>query len=95
MRKRAALTMLQARSRMAAMSVAGGALTGRSRTHLREPASSFVGRRQELGEIRETLARSRIVTLTGPGGAGKTRLVLRPACFDPSRTASGWPSWGI
>jgi predicted ATPase/DNA-binding CsgD family transcriptional regulator len=54
-------------------------VTGRSGTHLREPASSFVGRRQELGEIRETLARSRIVTLTGPGGAGKTRLVLRTA----------------
>ncbi len=39
--------------------------------------TSFVGRRQELGEVRRLLAESRLVTLTGGGGTGKTRLSLR------------------
>lgn len=38
--------------------------------------SSFVGRRHEVGEVRRLLSASRIVTLTGPGGVGKTRLAL-------------------
>lgn len=36
--------------------------------------SSFVGRESELGTVRDRLASSRLVTLFGPGGAGKTRL---------------------
>jgi predicted ATPase/DNA-binding CsgD family transcriptional regulator len=39
--------------------------------------SSFVGRRHETSEVRRLLARSRLVTLTGVGGVGKTRLALR------------------
>jgi len=35
---------------------------------------SFLGRRGELGALNEALASARLVTLTGPGGAGKTRL---------------------
>jgi len=42
-------------------------------------ATSFVGRASELGEIRDLLIRSRLVTLTGPGGVGKTRLAVRAA----------------
>ena len=38
--------------------------------------NSFVGRRREVAEIRSLLSRSRLVTLTGPGGVGKTRLAL-------------------
>ncbi|MEU0878207.1 LuxR C-terminal-related transcriptional regulator [Lentzea sp. NPDC005914] len=38
--------------------------------------SSFVGRRHEVDEARRLLSASRIVTLTGPGGVGKTRLAL-------------------
>lgn len=36
--------------------------------------SSFVGRESEIGTVRDGLASSRLVTLFGPGGAGKTRL---------------------
>ena len=41
--------------------------------------SSFIGRRHELARIRHALTRSRVVTLSGPGGVGKTRLALRVA----------------
>ena len=41
--------------------------------------TSFVGRRRELAEIKQRLGCSRLVTLTGPGGVGKTRLALRAA----------------
>jgi predicted ATPase/class 3 adenylate cyclase len=41
--------------------------------------TSFVGRDRELAEASALLARSRLVTLTGPGGTGKTRLSLQVA----------------
>ncbi|MCL7430501.1 AAA family ATPase, partial [Streptomyces sp. YS415] len=41
--------------------------------------TSFVDRRAELASGRRLLARSRLVTLTGPGGVGKTRLATRLA----------------
>ena len=41
--------------------------------------SSFVGRRGEVAQVRRLLAKSRLVTLTGVGGVGKTRLALRAA----------------
>lgn len=41
--------------------------------------TSFVGRRREVTETRRLLAGSRLVTLTGIGGVGKTRLALRVA----------------
>src|SRR6516164_1155598 len=41
--------------------------------------TSFVGRRGELAEVKRLLADSRLVTLTGIGGVGKTRLALRAA----------------
>jgi predicted ATPase/DNA-binding SARP family transcriptional activator len=49
------------------------------RGNLPAPLTSFVGRHAELAEARELLARSRLVTLTGPGGCGKTRLALELA----------------
>src|SRR5437764_3211102 len=41
--------------------------------------TSFVGGRRELAEIRKKLSTSRLVSLVGPGGVGKTRLGLRAA----------------
>jgi len=41
--------------------------------------TSFVGRRREVAEVRRLLSMSRLVTLTGVGGVGKTRLALRAA----------------
>lgn len=41
--------------------------------------TSFVGRRREIGVVKRLLTTSRMVTLTGAGGVGKTRLALRVA----------------
>lgn len=41
--------------------------------------TSFVGRRREVAEVRRRMSISRVVTLTGAGGVGKTRLALRVA----------------
>ena len=41
--------------------------------------TGFVGRRAELALVRQSLAAARLVTLTGSGGIGKTRLALRTA----------------
>ena len=41
--------------------------------------SSFVGRAAELSEIRKLLSTAHVITLTGPGGIGKSRLALRAA----------------
>ncbi len=41
--------------------------------------STFIGRRKELSEIKRLLKEARLVTLLGPGGTGKTRLMLEVA----------------
>src|SRR4051812_9445617 len=41
--------------------------------------TSFVGRRHEVNEVRRRLSDARLVTLTGTGGVGKTRLALTVA----------------
>jgi predicted ATPase/DNA-binding CsgD family transcriptional regulator len=43
------------------------------------PVTSFVGRQRELATIERLLAENRLVTLTGPGGSGKTRLAIQVA----------------
>jgi predicted ATPase/DNA-binding SARP family transcriptional activator len=51
----------------------------RPRQELPMSLTSFVGRRDELDEVRALLFRSRLVTLVGVGGVGKTRLALEAA----------------
>lgn len=51
-----------------------GDTTPTGATNLRAAVSSFIGRDRETGEIRKLLADTRLVTLVGPGGTGKTRL---------------------
>ena len=49
------------------------------RDNLPAEVTSFVGRQTELLELREIIATSRLVSLTGAGGVGKTRLAVRVA----------------
>jgi predicted ATPase len=49
--------------------------------------TSFVGRRRELSEVKRLLTQTRLLALTGSGGAGKTRLALRAA----SEMSRGFP----
>ena len=55
----------------------------------------FIGRGRELAEVRALVESSRLVTLTGAGGCGKTRLGLQVAAelLDGSGDGSGWSSW--
>jgi predicted ATPase len=51
--------------------------------------SSFIGREQELREIGQRLREHRLVTLTGMGGTGKTRLALQAAAGELGHFADG------
>ena len=51
--------------------------------------TSFVGREAELATIKDLLGLSRLLTLTGPGGSGKTRLALRAGAQASSRHPGG------
>lgn len=53
--------------------------SGRTLGNLPLELTSFVGRSSELGQLKLLLAQSRLTTLTGTGGVGKTRLALRAA----------------
>ncbi len=68
-------------------------------SHVRLPAplSSFVGRSRETAEITALLGDHRIVTLTGAGGSGKSRLALRVASTAPDRgsTDAWWIDLGV
>ena len=52
---------------------------GVGKHNLSAPMTSFVGRAQEIVEVKRTLAMTRILTLAGAGGSGKTRLALEVA----------------
>ena len=47
--------------------------------NLRPPTTSFLGREAEISDLHTALKAHRLVTLTGPGGVGKTRLALEVA----------------
>ena len=51
--------------------------------------TSFIGRQAELGEVRTLLEGSRLVTLTGAGGSGKSRLALQAAVEQLDESGQG------
>ncbi len=51
--------------------------------------TSFVGREPQLAELRRLMRQARLITLTGPGGAGKTRLAVRLAADLLARHPDG------
>ncbi|HZU77684.1 MAG TPA: TIR domain-containing protein, partial [Dehalococcoidia bacterium] len=63
------------------------------RTNLPATLTDLIGRERELAQVRERLARHRLVTLTGPGGTGKTRLALAVAAsfLDEPAAESRFP----
>lgn len=48
-------------------------------TNLPIPLTSFIGRQREIREVKEMLAGTRLLSLTGAGGSGKTRLAMQAA----------------
>ena len=72
---------------LAARAQAPGAFAGNLPVQL----SSFVGRTAELAELATAMRRSPLVTVTGPGGVGKTRLALQAAADQlPSFSDGAW-----
>jgi MoxR-like ATPase len=53
----------------------------------------FIGREKEITDITRLLSKSRLLTLTGPGGCGKTRLAAAVATQVENRYEDGavWP----
>ena len=51
--------------------------------------SNFIGRKKEMGELRRLLAHTRLLTILGPGGAGKTRLATEFAQVQGHRFSDG------
>src|SRR5256885_12838587 len=49
------------------------------RTNLPHSLTSFIGRKREVRQVRALVVDTRLVTLTGSGGSGKTRLALEAA----------------
>lgn len=62
---------------------------GKPITNLPTHLTSFVGREKEQAEIRELIVRHRLLTLTGPGGIGKTRLAVQSASESLSQYSDG------
>lgn len=60
-----------------------------TRHNLPPQLTSFVGRQRELEEVRSMLASNRLVTLTGVGGCGKTRLAIHAAAAELERSPDG------
>ncbi len=57
--------------------------------NLPAPLTSFLGREQDLARLEKLLGEARLVTLTGPGGTGKTRLALQAAAQAVERFPDG------
>jgi predicted ATPase len=74
---------------MATTSSRAAERTASAEHNLPVPLTSLLGRARELAGVDQTLRRTRLVTLTGPGGVGKTRLALELARDHVGRRADG------
>ncbi|WP_040421247.1 BTAD domain-containing putative transcriptional regulator [Actinopolymorpha alba] len=73
----------------ALLAVTAPASTPRRHTNLPTPATGLIGRSDSLKEVRALIAAGRLVTLTGPGGVGKTRLAVEVAAGLTGSYADG------
>lgn len=80
------LAAVPSRTRAAATTTAGATV---GRRELPVPASPLIGRDDDVGRVADLLRTSRLVTLSGPGGVGKTRLSLAAAAAVRDRYADG------
>jgi predicted ATPase/DNA-binding SARP family transcriptional activator len=62
---------------------------GGTRSNLPAQLTSFVGRKSEVADVTALLATTRLLTVTGPGGTGKTRLALEVAAALSGEYADG------
>ncbi len=69
-----------------------GRARGQPRGNLPSGVTRFGGRHREIADIRELMGRSRLVTLTGVGGAGKTRLAIEVAARLRRGCGAGFPA---
>ncbi len=60
-------------------SSSGKALKPAVRSSIPAPIAPFIGREEEINDVQQLVRRCRLVTLTGPGGVGKTRLSIAVA----------------
>jgi predicted ATPase/DNA-binding XRE family transcriptional regulator len=60
-----------------------------SPNNLPQPLTGLVGREEDIRAIRRQLVTARLLSLTGPGGVGKTRLALQVAAEEAARSADG------
>lgn len=67
------------RDRRSALALGGVVRMVESRSAIPAPLTSLVGRERELALVADQLGHNRLVTLIGPGGAGKTRLAVESA----------------
>jgi predicted ATPase/DNA-binding SARP family transcriptional activator len=77
------------RGKLAPAPAAGDGGHASRRTNVRAQLTSFVGREDEIGRVGKALAGYRLVTLVGPGGAGKTRLASEVAAQVAAGSAGG------
>jgi predicted ATPase/DNA-binding XRE family transcriptional regulator len=87
--QRAELELAAAHGR--ARSTSSSPAPGQPLHNLPQQLTSFIGRERELGDLASLLAKHRLVTVTGSGGIGKTRLALEVATqLLPSRGDEIW-----
>ena len=90
-RDRATLSPLPAATNTSAITIApaSAALPEIPLLHIPQPLTTLIGREWEAEEVSSCLERARLVTLTGAGGVGKTRLALHVAEARQSCYADG------